>query len=133
MKIMKMDTGKFATRLRELRTEKCGSMDAFVEKFNKATDLSISKSTVSRWETGTAEPLMSSLILLADYFCVSPDYLIGRSCDRLGYPIEPEKTKAEILKETCTPEEFEELRLFALLDIKGKTKVLSLLYELNEK
>jgi transcriptional regulator with XRE-family HTH domain len=30
------------------------------------------------WENGLREPTMSSLILLADYFGVSIDYLVGR-------------------------------------------------------
>lgn len=38
----------------------------------------LSKETIKRYEEGTAEPLVSSLEALADYFHVTTDYLLGR-------------------------------------------------------
>ena len=52
---------KFAERLRGLRRERCLS---------------------SRYEQGTQEPMLSTVAALADFFHVSPVYLIGDSNDR---------------------------------------------------
>lgn len=129
MKIPKMNPERFGQRLKELRKEKFGSMDKFCEVFSKATDCALSKASLSRWEQGTQEPSLSYLVLLADFFCVSPDYLMGRSCDRLGIPLDT-RTKAEQLQDLLDRDEFEAVRLFARLDVKGRTKALSLLYQL---
>jgi len=40
--------------------------------------LSISTKTVSHWETGYTEPSIAQLILLADFFDVTIDELVGR-------------------------------------------------------
>jgi len=40
-------------------------------------DLGISKQKISHWQTGYCEPCIDELILLARYFDVSVDYLIG--------------------------------------------------------
>lgn len=42
-------------------------------------DLSISQNTISRYETGEREADYKTLILFADYFDVSIDYLLGRT------------------------------------------------------
>lgn len=42
-----------------------------------AKDLGVSKGTISLWENGLREPSMSSLIILAKYFGVTIDYLVG--------------------------------------------------------
>ena len=39
----------------------------------------MSQNTISRYETGEGQPRMAELILLADYFDVSIDYLLGRT------------------------------------------------------
>ena len=65
-----MDT-IFSTRLKELRTEKeIGQVE-----LSKA--LGVSKGVISLWENGLREPGMNSLILLAKYFSVTIDYLVG--------------------------------------------------------
>lgn len=54
------------------------------QKLNKTQD-EVAKETgfnyrsYCRWERGEAEPNLSTLIKLADYFDVSLDYLAGRS------------------------------------------------------
>lgn len=62
---------KFKDILKEIRLEKGISQD----KLSK--DLRLSKGIISMWENGLREPTMSSLIILADYFGVSIDYLVG--------------------------------------------------------
>ncbi len=40
-------------------------------------DLGIYKQKFSRWKTGYTEPNLDELILIAEYFEVSTDYLLG--------------------------------------------------------
>ena len=40
-------------------------------------DLGIYKQKFSRWKTGYTEPNLEDLIMLANYFDVSTDYLLG--------------------------------------------------------
>ena len=61
----------FAERLKELRTEKD------VGQVELADKLGVSKAIISMWENGLREPKLSNLILLAEYFGVSIDYLAG--------------------------------------------------------
>lgn len=42
-----------------------------------AQDLGVGKGTISLWENGLREPSMSSLIIIANYFGVTIDYLVG--------------------------------------------------------
>ena len=42
-------------------------------------DLNISQNTISRYETGERQADYKTLILFADYFNVSIDYLLGRT------------------------------------------------------
>lgn len=60
-------------RLKELRKEKR------ISQLKLAMDLNMSQNTISRYETGDREPGIAELILLADYFHVSIDYLVGRT------------------------------------------------------
>lgn len=67
---------KFAKRLKRLRLE------------NNLTQMDIAKllgvgvTTISNYETGRNEPSMEKLIILAKYFNVSVDYLIGNTDNR---------------------------------------------------
>lgn len=62
---------KFAENFKTLRLEKGLGQ----EKLSK--ELKVSKGIISLWETGLREPSMSSLILVARYFDVSIDWLVG--------------------------------------------------------
>ena len=44
-----------------------------------ATALSMSQNTISRYETLERQADYKTLIRIADYFCVSVDYLLGRT------------------------------------------------------
>ncbi len=63
---------KFATRLKELRTEKG------VSQQEVAAVVRMSKMAVSHWESGHSEPSISQLILLSEFFGVTVDYLVGK-------------------------------------------------------
>ena len=60
-------------RLKEIRKRKN------ISQLKLAMDLNLSQNTISRYETGEREPGIAELILIADYFNVSVDYLIGRT------------------------------------------------------
>lgn len=66
---------EFKDRLKELRCEK-GITQQQLGKI-----LCISKMAVSHWESGHSEPSICQLKVLADFFDVSVDYLIGRYDD----------------------------------------------------
>ncbi len=59
-------------RLKELRAKRG------ISQLKLAMDLGLSQNTVSRYETGEREADYHMLILLADYFNVSIDYLLER-------------------------------------------------------
>lgn len=62
---------KFAERLKELRLEKQLSIGAL----SKETKLS--SSSICRWELSQADIKSKELIILAKYFGVTTDYLLG--------------------------------------------------------
>ena len=61
----------FADRLRELVQNSGKSQNEICK------DLGIYKQKLSRWKTGNTEPNLDDLIMLAKYFDVSVDYLLG--------------------------------------------------------
>lgn len=66
-------------RLKELRKKK------HMTQQRLAIELNISQNTISRYETGANEADYKTLILLADYFQVSIDYLLERTNDPRFY------------------------------------------------
>lgn len=76
---------KFAERLRSLRLEK----DYSLRDMSNATGLA--RSTINMYENGNREPNFETLEMLADFFNVDMDYLLGKSeikrrvsCDEIG-------------------------------------------------
>lgn len=63
----------FADRLQDLMTKKG------VNKLQISRDLDISSGLPSAWIKGTKKPSYESIIALADYFCVTTDYLLCRT------------------------------------------------------
>lgn len=62
---------KFADRLKELRTDKNLSQRAL------AKDTGFSQAAIARWESNLQVPNIDVAILLAKYFNVTTDYLLG--------------------------------------------------------
>ncbi len=60
-------------RLKELRKQRN------ITQLKLAMDLNMNQNTISRYETGEREAGYGELIIIADYFNVSIDYLLGRS------------------------------------------------------
>ncbi len=61
------------TRIRELRYERGLSQSAL------AKQIGVSQKAVDYWERNVNEPKASYIVLLADFFCVSADYLLCRT------------------------------------------------------
>ncbi|MDG4965498.1 helix-turn-helix domain-containing protein [Lactococcus lactis] len=66
----------FAERLKELRKGKGLTQQKVADSLN------ISQPNYRRWESGERSPSVETLIMLADYFDVSIDYLLGRKSER---------------------------------------------------
>lgn len=60
-------------RIKELRKKRK------ITQLKMAIDLNMNQNTISRYENGEREAGYSELILIADYFDVSIDYLLGRT------------------------------------------------------
>ena len=60
-------------RLRELRKSRG------ISQLKLAIDLNMNQNSISRYENGEREADYATLILFADYFDVSVDYLLGRT------------------------------------------------------
>ena len=61
----------FTERLKELRCEKGLSQTELAKALN------VSQRSISSWETGFRQPDYETLILIAKYFDVTTDYLLG--------------------------------------------------------
>ena len=88
----------FSERLRELREQKKLSMNSLAQK------IGVSDAAICKWENGTNEPKASYITLLADFFEVSTDYLLGLE-DELGV----KKYSAPINKDAELPSDAQEL------------------------
>ncbi|MBE7014983.1 MAG: helix-turn-helix transcriptional regulator [Ruminococcaceae bacterium] len=60
-------------RLKELRIKRK------ISQLKLAMDLGLNQNSISRYEKGIREADYQTLVLLADYFNVSIDYLLGRT------------------------------------------------------
>ena len=93
-------------RLRSLREERKISQQKI------AMDLQISQASVSKYEVGSAEPDIGTIIKLAEYFNVSTDYLLGTS-----------EIKMPLTKSDLTETEIEHLITYKSLSKNQKEKV----------
>ena len=60
-------------RLKELRKSR------HITQLKLAIDLNLTQNTIIRYETGEREPGIAELVMIAGYFNVSVDYLLGRT------------------------------------------------------
>lgn len=70
---------ELAKRLKQLRLERELTMEQLVADMNFRFELErpLSRSMVSRWESGSVDPSLDNAKYLSQYFDVSLDYLIG--------------------------------------------------------
>ena len=64
---------KLNERLRQLRARKK------LKQIDVANHIGVDRSTYSKYETGDSNPDYNTLCVLADFFNVSSDYLLGRT------------------------------------------------------
>lgn len=81
-------------RLRELRLQNKITCEYL------ANILGTGKSTVSKWENNQLEPDNEMMKLIAEYFNVSTDYLLGRTDDPRPFPVEDTRTIDEKLQDS---------------------------------
>lgn len=67
----------FGIKLKKLRTERN------LTQLQMAEILETSKSNISKYEAGSVEPSLDTIEKLTNYFCVSSDYLLGLSNEKL--------------------------------------------------
>ena len=85
---------KFKDRLRELRTSRGLTQDDFA----KATGLT--RSAISMYESGKREPNFEVLEMIADFFNVDMNYLLGKN-ESSTYYLNPETARiAQEIKDT---------------------------------
>ncbi len=72
----------YGQRIKELR-EECG-----LSLMALAKAIGVSDTAICKWENQLAEPKLSYIVRLADYFNCSADYLVGRS-DDFGLVVQP--------------------------------------------
>ena len=80
-----------SNRFRECR-EKSGLTAAELGK-----RIGVSQAAVTQWETGKKFPSSETLCKLADFYCVSVDYLLGRETTIPGYPVIDEAISPDTL------------------------------------
>lgn len=71
----------FGERFKQIRRSKGLKQEELANEFNKIYGYSLSKATISHYETNRRIPEMNTLRKFADYFAVSLDYLL---CNDLG-------------------------------------------------
>lgn len=101
-------------RLRELREQNGLSMLALAEK------IGVSDAAICKWENATNEPKASYIALLAEFFEVSTDYLLGLENDVGLKKYSAPKSKTAAL----SPDGQELLDMFSALDADYKAQIL---------
>jgi len=67
----------FSQKLRKLRESQCLTIDEFCNQFNSVFNGRLNKSTVSRYENGLQEPLLSTFKKIAQFYSIDPSDLLG--------------------------------------------------------
>lgn len=109
----------FGDTLKKLRIEKDLTQDEFAQK------LSLAKSTISLYETGKREPDYKTIKIIAEFFGVTVDYLLGFSNEKTG--------KADLKIQTIDGRTLEGFEIFAELTKEEQKQVLDLLKGLKAK
>lgn len=69
------------TILKNLRMKKHLTLEELANELNDKFDINITRSMLSKWETGKSAPVYGHLKRLAAYFNVTTDFLLGFSDD----------------------------------------------------
>lgn len=98
--------GNFHTVLKSLRAESGLTQEEL------AKTLKVSRSTIGMYENGSREPDYETLEVIADFFNVDIDYLLGRSIKTTKL-IYPSTLAAHFDGNEYTEDELDEIRKFA--------------------
>lgn len=136
----------FGDRLRDLRTERSLTMDQFCDQYNAKMGAKLNKSTVSRYENGTQEPMLTTVASFAEFFGVSPTYLIGDSSEinaasniSNSAVVQGNRANTLIVKNggiherELSDQAVELLSIFESLDVRRQTQLLTRAFELDEE
>lgn len=93
--------------IKQLQSDKEGTVS--LNRLEK--ELGLGKSTISSW--AKKSPSIDKLALVADYFNISVDYLIGRT----------DNAQSHISVQKEAPAADEGMELYALLDVEDKAEV----------
>ena len=130
---------KIGERLKQLRKEKNKSQQEIADL------LSIQRQSYSSYENSISMPTIENLRLLAEYFDVSSDYIIGISEQKR--PVEVYSASnihdsnfvqgagSVTVKETgvMSKEELEMIRIYRDLDVRDRSKLLNYAFDLEDK
>jgi transcriptional regulator with XRE-family HTH domain len=122
-------------RIKELREQKG------IKQIDLAEYLNVSQATLSNWERNVFNPDKESLISIADYFGTTTDYILGRADSINTADINtqnansPKGTKdlqmINPLPDGFSPEESELCRIYRLLGVKQRHKLMSVAFALE--
>ncbi len=89
-----------------------------------AKHLNVSVATISHYESGVNYPDIETTVRLADYFCVSLDYLLGRTRMRIDFNTFKRKVR---LPDGSSTSADEVLRLFLSLSDQSQVDLINLM------
>lgn len=72
-------------------------MDKDMKQEDLAAILNISRSTLANWESGNRRIDIETLVVIANYFGVSCDYLLGRTKHKYNFALENQKNVEAIM------------------------------------
>ena len=90
MPLVGVDIMSFNEIFKELRKSKK------LKQWEIAAIFNTDRSTITKWETGKSKPSHDTMIMIADYFGVSMDYLLGVSDVREELPNKKESINDEL-------------------------------------
>ncbi|MFJ8065854.1 helix-turn-helix domain-containing protein [Psychrobacillus sp. NPDC096426] len=101
----------FGTLLKELRLNRKLTIEQLADSLNSKFGSKISKSSISRWENGEADPKLEFVRLLADFFQVPGHYFLGEDSEKI---LDRQKivTIAAHIDEDVTEEEMEDIKKY---------------------
>lgn len=103
--------------------------------------LNVTQATLSSWESGRYEPDQKALKILSKRFNVSIDYLLGMSdtpsnvynAQNIQNSNLVQGSGSVLVGENISKEESELLRIYRVLDVRSRAKLLNTAFELEDE
>lgn len=102
----------FGKLLKELRLNRKLTIEQLADSLNSKYGSKISKSSISRWENGEADPKLEFVRLLADFFKVSGQYFLGEDNPKKTVETKKIETIAAHIDDDVTEEEMEDIKKY---------------------